>query len=416
VAHRADLLVLAVPVGSMGTVAQRIAPVLNPHTVITDVGSTKERVIRELVTALPNGQPYVPGHPMAGSEHSGPHHADPDLFEGCIYVLCPLSGALDIVSRLARGLRARPVIMNASEHDRAAAYVSHLPYLVAASLALVAGDYREAEEELAQRAMLAASGFRSTSRVAAGPVPVYRDILVYNAPNVEQAASRFIATLQELRRLATGSSSSSGGEPATSASGGPGCLQQRLEEARRCRQLMVGDESLPAPAASLAEAANPPADTICVHQAGPLRGSFRVPGDKSISHRVLMLAGIAEGRTIMTNLAPGRDVRDTLRCMSALGVASEEKGGRGGPQLLIRGRGRAGLKEPQGVLWAGNSGTTARLLSGILAAQDFFSVGRECPGKVGSPPGRALLCRGDYNCGAGKVEGPHRTTVARLRP
>jgi 3-phosphoshikimate 1-carboxyvinyltransferase len=101
-----------------------------------------------------------------------------------------------------------------------------------------------------------------------------------------------------------------------------------------------------------------------------LRGRLTVPGDKSISHRALMLGAIAEGETRIRGLAPGEDVRSTLSCLRQLGVSIQEQNS----EIIVRGRGLAGLQKPQAILDAGNSGSTMRLLSGILAAQSFAST------------------------------------------
>lgn len=110
---------------------------------------------------------------------------------------------------------------------------------------------------------------------------------------------------------------------------------------------------------------------LTVGRAGPLRGRVSVPGDKSISHRAVLLGGIAEGLTEVTGFLPGADCRATVRCMQALGVEIEEVAP---DHLRIRGRGLDGLAEPGDVLDVGNSGTTIRLLSGLLAGRPFFSV------------------------------------------
>ena len=101
-----------------------------------------------------------------------------------------------------------------------------------------------------------------------------------------------------------------------------------------------------------------------------LRGEIMPPGDKSISHRALILNGIAEGKAKIDNLAPGEDVRATIACLQALGVDITEKKG----LHIISGAGHGGFKEPEDVLYAGNSGTTTRLMAGLLAAQPFMSV------------------------------------------
>src|SRR3990172_3229599 len=108
-----------------------------------------------------------------------------------------------------------------------------------------------------------------------------------------------------------------------------------------------------------------------VARARALRGTVRVPGDKSIGHRALLLGAVAEGRTIVDGFVPSADCMSSLRCVAALGVATERVGEN---RVVIEGRGWRGLREPADVLDAGNSGTTTRLLAGILAGQPFYSV------------------------------------------
>lgn len=110
-------------------------------------------------------------------------------------------------------------------------------------------------------------------------------------------------------------------------------------------------------------------DTLTVRACGPLRGRLRVPGDKSISHRALMLGAIADGETRIRGLLASRDVEATRRCLEALGVGFEERDG----DMVVHGVGLDGLREPAGTLDCGNSGTTMRLLAGILAGQPFAS-------------------------------------------
>ena len=110
---------------------------------------------------------------------------------------------------------------------------------------------------------------------------------------------------------------------------------------------------------------------LIIQKAGALRGKTTVPGDKSISHRVLMLGALADGDTRVRGWLPAQDCRATLRCMRALGVTVDQPTD---TELVIRGVGVAGLKEPENVLDCGGSGTTMRLLGGILAGQPFTSV------------------------------------------
>jgi len=217
----ADLVVLCAPVLTIPALAERIADALRPGTVVTDVGSTKEYLSREVSRRLPAGCPFIGGHPMAGSEKGGVAAARADLFEGATWVLCPETpdasrqspveaGSSSHVERsadapdwrLASGvwrleqwvtaLGARPVTMEAGAHDRVVAAISHLPHVAAAALvnAVVAGG--EAREVL--RTFIA-GGFTSTSRIASSPPELWRDICLTNRERVLEMLFHFRAAL-----------------------------------------------------------------------------------------------------------------------------------------------------------------------------------------------------------------------------
>jgi prephenate dehydrogenase len=189
----ADLVVLCTPVLTIPPLAERIAERLWPGTIVTDVGSTKEYLSREVSRRLPPGCPFVGGHPMAGSEKGGVEAARADLFEGATWVLCP--GELDPLARLASwvlALGARPICMEAEAHDRVVAAISHLPHVAAAALvnAVVAGG----EERDVLRTFIA-GGFTSTSRIASSPPELWRDICLTNRESVLATLGHFRAAL-----------------------------------------------------------------------------------------------------------------------------------------------------------------------------------------------------------------------------
>lgn len=196
---RADVVVAACPVLKIPAVLREAAAAAPAGSLLTDVGSTKEWVVRELGGALPATVTYIGGHPLAGSEQGGVHAADPYLFENAIYVLTPTSsadpGAVERLSGLVRLTGAIPLILAPAEHDSIVAAVSHLPHLVAA--ALVNGVARLAETSPAMLG-LAAGGFRDTTRVAGGRPELWRDILLSNAPRVAGAVDAFRSALEEL--------------------------------------------------------------------------------------------------------------------------------------------------------------------------------------------------------------------------
>lgn len=192
-----DLVVLAVPVRSSGAVAAALAPHLRPGTVVTDVGSVKGEVVAAVEAALPADRPFVGGHPIAGSEQAGAAAARADLFHGARCVLTPTArtdgAALAAVRALWEGVGARVDVMDPDAHDRALAWVSHLPHVVAYALVRA---LHGADGELAA---YAGGSWRDATRVAASRAELWRDIFLANADALVAAGDAFAAALAELR-------------------------------------------------------------------------------------------------------------------------------------------------------------------------------------------------------------------------
>lgn len=196
----AELVILATPVGAMHALLQQIATCVTPGTVITDVASTKAQVIAWAEEFLPASVSFVGGHPMTGKEASGVEAADAGLFDNHVYCLTPnvqtRSTAVGKVSALVEILGARVRFLEAVEHDKQVAAVSHLPFL--ASIALV--DTVAGHTNWGNVSLLAANGFRDMSRLAAGNPEMYRDICLTNGECITQWLDEYIETLQMLRR------------------------------------------------------------------------------------------------------------------------------------------------------------------------------------------------------------------------
>lgn len=192
-ARGADLVLLAVPVAAMAGVARAMAPALAPGAIVTDAGSVKARVVREVTAALPAGVPFVGAHPIAGTEDSGAAAAREDLFRGARCLLTPTAAtdpaALERVEALWRGVGARVERMDPERHDEILAWVSHLPHLLAFSLMGAAP---------AAARPYAGSSFRDATRVAASPVDMWRDIALYNAAALAAALDGFLEELGKL--------------------------------------------------------------------------------------------------------------------------------------------------------------------------------------------------------------------------
>lgn len=205
-AQRADLVMLATPVGSLGGLLAQMRAHLKPGIVLTDAGSTKAEVARAARQALgQNIGCFVPGHPIAGGERTGPDAADADLYRDRNVVLCPLSEnapqAVDLVRQAWRDCGARLIEMDADLHDLMLASVSHIPhFLSAAYMAQVAG-----EPDAEQRLSLAGSGFRDFTRIAAGSPEMWRDIFLSNRPAMQAELRAVRAVLDQAERaLAAG--------------------------------------------------------------------------------------------------------------------------------------------------------------------------------------------------------------------
>jgi prephenate dehydrogenase len=199
-----SLIVLAAPVRQNIELLQQIGrgggvlPDAAAHPItITDVGGTKREIVNA-ARALPPGVAFVGGHPLGGGERGGFAFARPDLFAGRPWIFTPddngTAGSVERLSRLAVGLRAKPLIISADEHDRVMAFVSHLPQLAASALMDAVGGAAHAEG-----LRMAGRGLVDTTRLASSPADVWRDICLTNADSIEQALDCLIQRLTQLR-------------------------------------------------------------------------------------------------------------------------------------------------------------------------------------------------------------------------
>lgn len=198
----ADLVVVATPVGFTLEIVKDIVPLVKPGCIITDVGSTKGKIVNEVQKLLPEGVHFIGGHPMTGSEITGAKGADKYLFENAVYVLTPFSTAeREVVSKLRaliESLGAKVVELDADEHDLMVAAVSHLPHLAATALVNTVGEIDKDHEGLL---MLAAGGFRDTTRVASGHSLMWKDICISNSNNILEVLEQYISSLINIRSL-----------------------------------------------------------------------------------------------------------------------------------------------------------------------------------------------------------------------
>ena len=197
----ADLVILCVPVGAMAEVAAEIGPELAPDTVVSDVGSVKESVLKVLGAALP-GVHVIPAHPVAGTEKSGPDAGFASLFHGRWCIITPPPRADEVmVERLSefwRRLGAKVDLMVAPHHDRVLAVTSHLPHLIAYSIVGTASDLEQVTK--AEVIKYSAGGFRDFTRIAASDPVMWRDVFLNNREAVLELLGRFTEDLVALQR------------------------------------------------------------------------------------------------------------------------------------------------------------------------------------------------------------------------
>ncbi|MDQ7731129.1 bifunctional prephenate dehydrogenase/3-phosphoshikimate 1-carboxyvinyltransferase [Halomonas sp. SpR1] len=358
-ANDATMVVLAVPVLAMESVMASLDKALSrasADVVITDVGSTKatiracaQRVFGQVPTNM------VLGHPIAGSEKSGVAAANPRLYVDHKVILTPEPNvdcnALQRVRCLWEACGADVLEMDVERHDHVLARTSHLPHLLAFSLV----DTLARQDERLDIFRYAAGGFRDFTRIAGSDPVMWRDIFIANKEAVLASLDDFEAGLSRLRHAVE--------------VGDSDALIATFDRASHARHYF---DSLLNKTSYQAEYHMQPQGKVTyrVQPGGQAQGRLRVPGDKSMSHRSIMLGALAEGVTEVKGFLEGEDSLATLQAFREMGVAIE------GPhqgKVTIHGVGMHGLKAPAGPLYVGNSGTAMRLFSGLLAGQAFDS-------------------------------------------
>jgi cyclohexadieny/prephenate dehydrogenase len=210
----ADLVILCSPVGTYGDLAKAMAPGLREGAIVTDVGSVKQAVVRDVGPHMPAGVHLVPGHPVAGTEQSGPDAGFAELFEDRYCILTPPPGtnevAIEKIAEFWRRAGSMIEIMDPHHHDRVLAITSHLPHLIAYTIVGTASDLetqllREVAEDsdvVRTREVIrySAGGFRDFTRIAASPPEMWRDIFLNNRETVLEMLGRFTEDLTALQR------------------------------------------------------------------------------------------------------------------------------------------------------------------------------------------------------------------------
>jgi 3-phosphoshikimate 1-carboxyvinyltransferase len=350
----AAVIQLAVPILAMEKLLGQLARLDLGDAVLTDVGSAKGNVVRAARLAFDGKVArFVPGHPIAGSEQSGVEASNAELFRRHKVILTPQAStdaaALALIDGLWRALGADVEHMEVEHHDQVLAATSHLPHLLAFTLV----DSLAKRSENLEIFRYAAGGFRDFTRIAGSDPVMWHDIFLANREAVLRTLDAFRDDLDALRG-------------AVDAGDG----HQLLGVFTRARHAREHFSKILARRAYV-DAMHSNDLIYLANPGGSLSGRIRVPGDKSISHRSIMLGSLAEGVTQVEGFLEGEDALATLQAFRDMGVVIE------GPhhgKVTIHGVGLNGLQPPPGPLYLGNSGTSMRLLSGLLAAQRFDTV------------------------------------------
>ncbi|MGQ0484658.1 MAG: prephenate/arogenate dehydrogenase family protein [Hyphomicrobiales bacterium] len=201
-ARDADLVILCAPVGACGEIAREIAPALKAGATLTDVGSVKAAIVRDVGSHVPQAVHFIPGHPIAGTEQSGPESGFAELFTGRWCILTPPPGsAAEAVSELEKFWRAcgsNVEIMTAEHHDLVLAITSHLPHLIAYNIVATAADLEDVTDS--EVIKFSAGGFRDFTRIASSDPTMWRDVFLNNRDAVLEMLGRFSEDLSALQR------------------------------------------------------------------------------------------------------------------------------------------------------------------------------------------------------------------------
>ncbi len=223
----ADCVMLAAPVGAFADLAAAIAPHLAPGAILTDVGSTKQSVIRDVGPLVPAGVHFVPAHPLAGTEYSGPDSGFVTLFQGRYTLVVPPPGtdedAIGRIEELWRRCGSTVERMEPAHHDRVLAIVSHLPHLLAFTICGTADDL--ADESRSEVLRFAASGFRDFTRIAASDPVMWRDVFLNNREALLEMLARFLEDAQAMARAVRW--------------GDAGYIEDKVERGRKIRRSLI---------------------------------------------------------------------------------------------------------------------------------------------------------------------------------
>ncbi len=351
---KADIIVLAVPPLTICDTLFEVFRFKKSTAVVTDVASVKSHIFSSgHEFSAENMANFVPAHPIAGSEQSGYTAAIDDLFDQRSVILTPhqfsSATAVATVNSLWRELGANVLGMTSAKHDEVLAATSHLPHLLAYAIVDVLLKQEQSEDIF----RYAAGGFADFSRLASSDATMWSDIFVANSTAVEAVLDDYIKSLMIFKAAIREQNHE--------------LLEDSFRQAKQARDNFISQHFQPK---KHSEMTSDPISFL-VQPGGNVAGTIRVAGDKSISHRSIILASIADGITRVTGFLEGEDALNTVAAFREMGVTivGPENG-----ELTIYGVGKDGLQAPRKPLYMGNSGTAMRLLAGLLAAQSFDSV------------------------------------------
>ena len=346
-----DVVILATPVRAMESVFAELRPMLRASTLVTDVGSTKGSVIdavKRVFGELPAN--IIWAHPIAGAERSGVLAANPNLFKCHKVIVTPLPNSdpnlLDRLHRLWTALGAEVVSMDVEQHDHVLAASSHLPHLLAYTLvdSLANSDRRQ------DVFRFAAGGFRDFTRIASSDPTMWRDVFLANKAATLSTLDEFTARLAQMRQAIEAEDGASMFGVFTRAKSARDHFLRLLEE----RTMGVQEEIKPV--------------SMVLPQLSSVKGTIALLGDKSLSHRAIAMAALAEGVSQLSNLDLSSRVRVTIQAFRDMGVVIEDLGGH---KLRVHGVGLRGLNAPIAPINVRNSSISLYLLLPILAGQNF---------------------------------------------
>lgn len=345
-----DIIILATPVRAMESVLTEIKAFIKPTTLITDVGSTKGSVVAAAAKVF--GEPpanFIPSHPIAGAEKSGVLAANPHLFEKHMAIVTPLPYSdpelLDRLHRLWRAVGADVVSMDVDHHDHVLAASSHLPHLLAYTLVDTLANADRSQDIF----RFAAGGFRDFTRIASSDPVMWRDVFLANKDATLATLDLFTDRLSDMRQAIVDADGASMYGVFTRAKSARDHFLRLLEQ----RTLGKPQEKQL---------------SISVSPASAINGDIKLVGDKSLSHRALIMAALADGVSELANVDLAGDVKVTMQALKDMGVVIEEFGY---GSVRVHGVGRTGLRAPIAPINVHGSATSLYLLAPVLAGQAF---------------------------------------------